>query len=349
VSAQALPWQMAWQVALYGPAGFYTRAEGPAGHFRTAGHAAANLLAGALVRLAGAAGCHAVLDVGAGRGELLAALAAAGPALRLHGVDVVPRPAGLPPGVGWSVATPAADGSRCLPDDVPDDLLDGVLVLGWELLDVVPCPVLEVDGDGVPRTVLVDRDGVECLGDLPATADLEWCARWWPLAGAAPGSRAEVGSARDALWSGIAAGVHRGLLLAVDYAHTAADRPPAGSLAGFRSGRQVPPAPDGGCDITAHLSVDAAAAAAAAAGAGPATLIAQREALLALGVSARVVAPLSGCEGSPGRSPVGLLADLARAGQAAELLDPGGLGGFTWCAQGVAIECPEELSAAPRR
>jgi SAM-dependent MidA family methyltransferase len=346
VTGRALPWRTAWHAALYGPGGFYTRAEGPAGHFRTAGHAAADLLARALIRLADAAGCHAVLDVGAGRGELLTALAAAGPALRLHGVDVVPRPDGMPPGVGWSVAAPAADGSRCLPDDVPADLLDGALVLGWELLDVVPCPILEVDGDGVPRTVLVDRDGVESLDDRPAAAELEWCARWWPLAGAEPGTRAEVGTGRDALWSGIAASVRRGLLLSVDYAHTATDRPPGGTLAGFRSGRQVPPAPDGGCDITAHLAVDAAAAAAEAAGAGPATLIAQREALLALGVTARVP---GGRESPPCRSPAEALADLARAGQAAELLDAGALGGFTWCAQGVAIDVPEELTAVRRR
>jgi SAM-dependent MidA family methyltransferase len=337
---------MAWHAALYGPGGFYRSTEGPAGHFRTAGHAAADVLARALIRLAASARCHAVLDVGAGRGELLTALAEAGPALRLHGVDVVPRPDGLPPGVGWSVASPAADGSRRLPDDVPADVLDGALVLGWELLDVVPCPILEVDGDGVPRTVLVDRDGVESLGDRPATADLEWCSRWWPLAGAEPGARAEVGTGRDTLWSGIVTGVRRGLLLAVDYAHTAAHRPPAGSLAGFRSGRQVPPVPNGGCDITAHLAVDATAAAAEAAGAGPATLTNQREALLALGVSACVP---DRRDSSHGGSPADLLADLSRAGQAAELLDPGGLGGFTWCAQGVAIEVPEELTAVARR
>ena len=346
MSGRALPWQMAWHAALYGPGGFYRSTEGPAGHFRTAGHAAADVLARALIRLAASAGCHAVLDVGAGRGELLTALAGAGPALRLHGVDVVPRPDGLPPGVGWSVASPAADGSRRLPDDVPADVLDGALVLGWELLDVVPCPILEVDGDGVPRTVLVDRDGVESLGDRPAAAELEWCARWWPLASAPPGTRAEVGAGRDAAWSGIAACVRRGLLLAVDYAHTAADRPPSGSLAGFRSGRQVPPVPDGGCDITAHLAVDATAAAVEAAGAGPATLTNQREALLALGVSARVP---DRRDSSRGGSPADLLADLSRAGQAAELLDAGGLGGFTGCAQGVAIEVPEELIAVARQ
>ena len=35
-----LPWEQAWAEALYGPRGFYRRPEGPAGHFRTAAHAA---------------------------------------------------------------------------------------------------------------------------------------------------------------------------------------------------------------------------------------------------------------------------------------------------------------------
>jgi len=347
VTGPALPWQEAWHTALYGPGGFYRRAEGPGGHFRTATHAAAPLLAQALARLAAAAGCTTVVDLGAGRGELLAALAdtPAGdsPGLRLHGVDVVDRPAGLPPSVGWSVAVPAADGSRALPDSLPAGLLDGALLLGWELLDVVPCQVLEVHRDGDPRVVEVDGQGRERLGARPAPDELEWCATWWPLAGAPPGTRAEVGIARDTLWSGIAAALTRGLMLAVDYAHTRAFRPGHGSLAGFRSGRQVPPVPDGGCDITAHLAVDASAAAATAAGAGPAVLLAQRDALIALGVPAGrrpVPAPPTP------QDPAALLADLARAGQAAELLDRGGLGGFTWLLQGVAMPVPPLLTAA---
>ena len=94
-----VPWPDAWGAALYGPTGFYRRPEGPAGHFRTASHAAPGALARGLARLAAAAGCSAVVDVGAGRGELLSALAALPPgphdALRLHGCDVVGRPAGL--------------------------------------------------------------------------------------------------------------------------------------------------------------------------------------------------------------------------------------------------------------
>src|SRR5207245_325972 len=122
------PWEHAWRRALFGPAGFYRRPEGPAGHFRTAVHAAPSTLARAVARLARASGCTGVLDLGAGRGELLTALARLegnGPALRLHGVDVVDRPALLPPAVEW---TPADRG-------VPYGTFAGALVVVWEVLD----------------------------------------------------------------------------------------------------------------------------------------------------------------------------------------------------------------------
>ena len=69
--------------ALYGTKGFFTRAaEGPADHFRTSVHASP-LFADALLRLIrrvdAELGCPArfqVVDVGAGRGELLAAVRA---------------------------------------------------------------------------------------------------------------------------------------------------------------------------------------------------------------------------------------------------------------------------------
>ena len=147
-------WDVAWRDALYGPAGFYRRPEGPAGHFRTAAHAGPGVLAAALVRLARDAGCAGILDVGAGRGELLTALARhddgtqhdGHPPLRLHGVDLVDRPALLPPRVDWSRADRG----------IPYAAFDRALVVAWELLDTVPCPVLEVDDGGRAHRVLVD-------------------------------------------------------------------------------------------------------------------------------------------------------------------------------------------------
>jgi SAM-dependent MidA family methyltransferase len=302
-----LPWEQAWQEALFGEAGFYRRPEGPAGHFRTAVHAAPTALARAVARLARTVGCSGVLDLGAGRGELLTALARLsdeGEPLRLHGVDVVGRPPLLPPAVGWS----RADGG------IPYAVFAGALVVAWEVLDTVPCPVLEIGPDGRPHVVLVDAGtGRERLGGAPADADLDWCRRWWPADGLEEGDRVEVGRTRDAWWEGhvrLLARIGGGVVLAVDYAHTRAARPPLGTLSGYRAGRLVPPLPDGSCDVTAHVALDAVASAGHVAGAAAGTLVPQHAALRSLGVRGD----------QPG---------------ADELLDPAGLGGFTWLLQRV--------------
>jgi SAM-dependent MidA family methyltransferase len=320
----SLPWQQAWQRALYGPAGFFTVGEGPAAHFRTAVHAAPSLLAGALARLAAGHACRRVLDVGAGRGELLTALAAVPGAdhLTLHGVDVVDRPERLPERISWSAGLPAT----------PDDAFDHALVVAWELLDDVPCPVLELDDGGDPRQVLVDpRTGREELGPPPEPADLDWCARWWPLDRLEPGHRVEVGRPRDQFWAHLvtrtAQAAGSGVLLAVDYAHDRDDRPPVGTLIGYREGRAVPPVPDGSCNVTAHVALDAVAAAGEEAGATRTRLTDQRTALRELGVSA-AIAPVSG-------SGPEILRQLAARSQAAELLDRASLGGFGWLVQEV--------------
>jgi SAM-dependent MidA family methyltransferase len=293
-----LPWEKAWANALYGPNGFYLRPEGPAGHFRTAAHAAAADLVPALQRLAAEHRCTSIVDVGAGRGELLTALAAnPGTTLGLWGVDIVPRPTRLPPAIGWSAGLPA----------LPDRVLTGALVIAWELLDVVPCPILDLDEDGVLREVLVDLSGRESLGDPAGPAELDWCARWWPTtADPEEVERVEVGDPRDRFWAnlvGRAAVAGAGALLAVDYAHLLDERPEQGSLTGFRSGRAVPPRPDGSMDLTAHVAIDAVAAAGVAAGAVASELTTQHDALHRLGVRNR------------------------------ELLDRGGLGGFHWLVQ----------------
>jgi len=293
-----LRWETAWEQALYGPSGFYRRPEGPAGHFRTAAHAAAPELVPALHKLAAEHRCTAIVDVGAGRGELLTALAAdpgpRGTALQLWGVDVVPRPPSLTPAVGWSSGLAG----------LPDRVLAGALVIAWELLDVVPCPILEPDDDGVLREVLVDpATGREALGEPATAADRAWCERWWPLEAA---DRVEVGASRDRFWAAlvgrsVTAGARA--LLAVDYAHLHPARPALGSLTGFRAGRALPPRPDGSMDLTAHVAIDAVAAAGLAAGASTSELTTQHDALRRLGV------------------------------RNAELLDRGGLGGFSWLLQ----------------
>lgn len=301
------PWPVVWQRALYGPNGFYRRPDGPRAHFRTASHAAGDLLARALARLARDAGCSTVVDVGAGHGELLAALRRADPDLTLHAVEVAPRPAGLDRAVGWADRPPPTTGP--------------VLLLGWELLDVVPCPVLQADRDGALRQVLVSPDGHEVLGEEPGSGDLAWADRWWP-GPHEPGDRVEVGTSRDDAWQrlvDVVVGEH-GLALAVDYDHALGARPSQGSLTGFRAGRATAAVPDGEHDVTAHVALDAVAA-----GLPGSLRLDQADALRRLGVGAARPDPaLSRSD------PTAFVVALAATSRAAELLDRGGLGGFGW-------------------
>jgi SAM-dependent MidA family methyltransferase len=317
-----IAFETAWQQALYGPDGFYRRAD-PAQHFRTS-VGAGRLLATAVARLAEGAGLHRVVDVGSGRGLLLADLHQLAPTLDLVGLDVVPRPPGLPDDVGW-VRSP---GGSALPSGVP---LDGALVLAHEWLDDVPCPVVERDPDGRWRTVLVEPGTWSReLGEAPSASELEWLRRWWPEppGGGEPRERAEVGLPRDEAWAALVRGATGSLLVAVDYAHRRSDRPPAGSLIGYREGVACPPVPDGSCDVTAHVALDAIAAAGAAAGASRTVLVDQRTALRALGIDGRLPD-----HALAGADPLGYLEAVTRASQAAELLDPAGLGGFGWLLQ----------------
>jgi SAM-dependent MidA family methyltransferase len=322
---------VAWQDALYGAGGFYRSAEGPAGHFGTSATMPAGVrevFAGAVLRLAAEQGCTTVVDVGAGRGELLAALdRARSTRLELLGVDVVPRPAGLPEAVGWLESPGGAD----LPSGLTG--LAEALVLANEWLDVVPLDVLEVDRRGVPRVVEVDRSGRERLGPAADEEQLGWCRGWWPIEGSPAGTRAEVGLTRDAAWAGLVARVESGVCVAVDYGPPPPQRPPAGSLAAHRAGRLVPVQPDGSCDLTADVALDSLDGARAGA-----TLRTQREALSELGVAATRPAAQTG-------DPATYLAALQHAGAAAELLDPGGLGGFGWLQRRVVIGQPEPAPA----
>jgi SAM-dependent MidA family methyltransferase len=116
----------------------------------------------------------------------------------------------------------------------------------------------------------------------------------------------------------------------------ATDKPPGGSLAAYRAGQLVPPVPDGTCDVTAHVALDAVALAGEAAGAVGTVLTSQQTALRALGVSADRPDPASARD-----DPAGYLSRLQAAGEAAELLDPGGLGGFGWLVQSRGPAVPD--------
>ena len=345
-------WRDATETALYGPGGFFRQPVGPAGHFRTSVHASP-LFAAALTELVrqvdealGRPAELVVTDVGAGRGELLLALGAHARAhhpgladrLVLRAVERAARPPGLPAWIGW--------GARIEPASA------GVLIAN-EWLDNVPVDIAEVDEDGVVRLVRVDpATGAEELGAPVTGSDAAWLKRWWPLDPAEPGFRAELGGPRDAAWAEAVGSLGRGLALAVDYAHRAGDRPPFGSLAAYREGREVRPVPDGSCDLTSHVALDACLAAAGSAaiestkagsskvGSAGASVVhslwtTQRQALRLLGVGgARPPLELAG------RDPAGYVRALAAAGEAAELTEPGGLGSFAWGLQSVRMALP---------
>nr|WP_245694478.1 SAM-dependent methyltransferase [Streptomyces abyssalis] len=267
--------------------------EAPAGHFRTSVHASP-LFAVAVARLLrhvddalGHPRELAMLDVGAGRGELLTGVLEALPAdvsarVRPYAVERAPRPDGLDERIVWSHRLP------------PPGERTGLLFAN-EWLDNVPLDIAVTGPDGVPRTVLVrPSDGAERLGDPVRGPDAEWLDRWWPQAAAGSGSgsadgpvpgtaeaggddgddggaadagpggpRAEIGSPRDAAWAAAVRTLNRGLAVAVDYAHFREARPPFGTLTGYLDGREVRPVPDGSRDLTAHVAMDACAAAGA--------------------------------------------------------------------------------------
>ncbi|MDI5969700.1 SAM-dependent methyltransferase [Streptomyces sp. SL13] len=328
-------WRAAAERALYGPGGFFVRPDdptGPAGHFRTSVHASP-LYAAAVARLLlavdeelGRPAQLAFVDVGAGRGELVTAVRSLLPPgvadrLRAHAVERAPRPAALDPAIGWTAEIPRG--------------LSGLLFAN-EWLDNVCVEVAQTDEDGVPRYVETRADGEERLGAPVTGPDADWLARWWPSAGR-PGDRAEIGRPRDEAWAAAAGALERGLAVAADYAHRAADRPPFGTLTGYRAGARTPPVPDGSCDLTAHVALDACAAA----GPAGAVLLTQRAALRALGVDgARPALSLASSD------PAGYVRALAAASQAAELTAPQGLGGFGWLAVPVKAGLPGSLRRA---
>ncbi len=321
--------------ALYGPDGFYTSGELPSRHFRTSAHVSPRY-AGAMLTVLrevdaalGHPGQLDVVDIGAGRGELLGDLlgeASADPALArriaARAVESRPRPDGIDPRIRWQASAP--------------ERITG-LVIASEWLDSIPLDVAELTADG-PRLVLVDTgSGAQRPGPPPGPADLAWLRAWWPLQ--EPGERAEIGLPRCQAWARVLGRIDRGLAIAADYGHGRTDRPRQGTLCGYREGRAVRAIPDGTRDITAHVALDACAKAGSVTGASATLLTTQRTALRALGVTGRRP-PLA----RSGSDPLGYVRALRRAGEEAELIDPTGLGGFGWLIQAVGVPVPAPLA-----
>ena len=332
--AEWVPWRTAMERALYGDGGFYRRGERPAEHFRTSVHASSRFAA-AIARLLvevdvllGHPAKVDVVDIGAGSGRLLCNILACIPdelasRLAATAVEIAPRPTGIPAGIAWR-------------PDLPDHITG--LAVANEWLDNVPLDVVERTPDGV-RTVLVHpATGDERPGPSPSDEDHAWLDQWWPLR--EPGDRAEIGHPRCAAWASVVERLSRGLALAVDYSHARETRPVYGTITGYRDGLTVPAVPDGSCDVTAHVALDACISAGERAGATSTLLTTQRTALRALGLTgARPPRDLAD------RDPRAYVTALCHAGEDAELTDPSGLGGFGWLAQTVDIPIPAVLSS----
>ncbi|GHJ51451.1 hypothetical protein Nm8I071_07580 [Nonomuraea sp. TT08I-71] len=393
-------WREAMATALYGPDGFFVSGPGPAAHFRTSVHASpvfTSCLLRLLSSLDAALGQPArldVVDVGAGRGELLRSLSVAvgvsGDPTRSGRSGLIPPRAGSPetltttaaarlsPPTGprsvGSPATPAPMAERVRlvavekaprPDDLPaeiewvDEIPQGItgLLVATEWLDNVPLDLTVHTAEGW-RYLLVDpTTGEESTGDPVAPEDATWLNQWWPSPSPTPTAplikkfasgpdaksdanllingvevRAEVGRSRDEAWVEAVGRIDRGLALAVDYGHLRDERPVGGTLTGYRGGRQVSPAPDGSCDVTAHVAMDSVASAGEQVARCAYTLVSQREGLRALGADGGRP-PLS----LASRDPAGYLRALAAASAVAELTDPAGLGGHWWLLQPVGV------------
>ncbi|GAA4223431.1 SAM-dependent methyltransferase [Actinomadura meridiana] len=321
--------------ALYGDNGFYRRGERPAEHFRTSVNASprfAAAIARLLVEVDALLG-HPdhldVVDIGAGSGGLLTNILACVPAdlaprLAPTAVEIAPRPPDCPDRITWR-------------PDLPDTITG--LAVANEWLDNVPLDVVERTPDGI-RTVLVHPStGSERPGPAPSPEDQDWLDRWWPLR--EPGDRAEIGHPRCAAWASVVGRLSRGLALAVDYSHSRVSRPVYGTLTGYRDGLTVPAVPDGSCDVTAHVALDACTTAGERAGATSTLLTTQRDALRALGLSgSRPPITLAHSD------PRAYVTALCRAGEDAELTDPSGLGSFGWLTQTVQIPIPSALTSA---
>jgi len=315
------PWQQAWDRALYGESGFYRQAAGPAGHFSTATQGVpqiGELLARALLTLMDRECLETFVDMGCGRGELLEQIHRLDPQVRCVGVDIVARPQLSEP-IGWF----QSPGGEQLPDAL--DGLSDTLVFANEWLDVVPCPIAEVDEDGELREVLVHAaTGDERLGDPISGTSRQWCHMFWPVDHLGTGDRVEIGQTRDIAWDNLVSRVSSGLAIAVDYGHTIDSRPAMGTLTGFRQGRQVLPVPDGSCDLTAHVAMDSLA---------HDEIVDQRGALRQLGVSGQI--PPHDLARS---RPLEYLHGLSAASAAGALTARGGLGDFVWALRHAGSE-----------
>ena len=308
-------WFDAWIESAFGADGFWRR-HWPDEHFRTA-TSSSSLIAESLAALLDRLEISVVIDVGAGRGQLLAALAALRQDLRLAGIDLRPRPEALPAEVDWAEdlwdvrygGWTTGRAEALLRESGP------AMIVCCEWLDDLPCRVVHREADGW-REVVVDEGGEQRPGPRLVDADLDWADRWWPT-----GQRAEIGLARDRAWSALAAVVRRrgGCAVMIDYGHRQLERPPEGSFAAYRDGRAVEPVPSAEMNLTAHVSIDSVRVAGEAAGLTTELCCRQGEAMARLG--------------TPAAADPNPLVELSQRSERAALSAPSGWGSHWWLVQ----------------
>ena len=300
--------------ALYGPAGFFTTGGGAGRRADFLTSPEVGPLFGAVVARA-LADAPVVVDVGAGRGSLAAAVRSAGFGGRYVGVERSP-------------ALRAAAAER-LPGvevvaELPSAPVDGV-VLANELLDNLPFDLLERGPDGWLE-VRVGPGPAEEL--VPATGEdaalAEQLAPGAPVGGRVPLQREAADWLRSAL--GL---VRRGRVVVIDYADTTpslARRPWLDWVRTYRShGRGGHPleAP-GAQDVTCEVAVDQLA-----------TLVRppdanrrQAEWLRASGIDDLAAEARAAWHGRAHLGDLQALRARSRVGEADALTDPTGLGAF---------------------
>jgi len=258
-------WEQAWQESAFGPNGFYTL-QAPEGHFRTAvtaGRAIADLVTDYIGEFLEHHQHACIDDLGAASGQLLQDIATWSDDQRLsqriclRGFDLRPRPEGLDSRINWV----CGDLHRTL---AGQPAITGIAI-AHELLDDLPCPIIEADSDGRARVILA-QDHQAYLGppvDSPGHEEFRhwesWAAQWWPIERSF--MRCEIGLPREHLWQLIVDHVASGWALAIDYGHVKPERVAgtwdAGTCIGYRDGRAVAPRTDGHANLTAHVAMDA--------------------------------------------------------------------------------------------
>jgi len=263
--AAAKTWRESWEDSAFGAVGFY-RVASPYDHFTTTAQQGrlTSQITPYLHRLLRTSSTATVVDAGAGDAELLVALLAQLPRgrrrdVRFIAIDLRPRPSRLPDEIEWWQEDVRLS-CRRLPAGPG-------LLIAHELLDDIPCEIIELDEEGELHT-LTHEAGTAALGPawLPHQhgSDRAWIKRWWPAEH--PLMRIEIGRDRDALWHQLTSWLTLGYAMAFDYGHVRSERErrlwDGGTFTGYRGGRTVAPQFDSSMNLTAHVAMDSVAAAA---------------------------------------------------------------------------------------